>query len=71
MHTSPELQVSALEMSKTVYCHSLVLILILISIKTRIDNIFGQKHIAAAKLHIAAANLHIAAAKSHQELNIG
>ena len=24
------------------YCHSLVLILILISIKTRIDNIFGQ-----------------------------
>ena len=26
-----------------IYCHSLVLILILISIKTRIDNIFGQK----------------------------
>ena len=29
--------------NKAHYCHSLVLILILISIKTRIDNTFGQK----------------------------
>ena len=28
---------------KMIYCHSLVLILILVSIKTRSDNIFGQK----------------------------
>ena len=28
--------------TQKMYCHSLVLILILISIKTRIDNIFGQ-----------------------------